>query len=85
MPDISNNGNDHALQAQSTLEKLNVDDDFLSQLKGAYSACNFFSNENIERRKRPLIEKSSIGRIVSVSRSCSDTPSITGFNLSTAN
>ncbi len=49
-----------ALLALLTLESLNVDDDFLSQLKGAYSTFNFFS-ENFERRKRQLIEKSSDG------------------------
>ncbi len=61
MPDIIHNGNDPVLMALSTLESLNVVDDFLSQWKGAYSACIFFSDENIERRKRPLIEKSSDG------------------------
>jgi hypothetical protein len=40
---------------------LNVEDDFLSQLKGAYSSCNEFFNENIGRRKRQLLEKSSDG------------------------
>ncbi len=59
MLDIIYNGNDPALLALSLLETLNVDDDFLSQLKGAYSTCNFFSEGNIERRKRQLIEKSS--------------------------
>ncbi len=61
MHDIIYNGNDSALPALSTLESLNVDDDFLSQLKDAYSSCNFFSDENIERRKRQLIEKSPNG------------------------
>jgi hypothetical protein len=51
VPDIIDNGNDPTLLALSTLETLNVDDDFLSQLKGAYSACNF-SDENIKRMKR---------------------------------
>ncbi len=59
--DIIYNGNDPALLALSTLETLNVDDDFLSQLKGAYSTCNFISDENIERRKRQSIVKSSDG------------------------
>ncbi len=61
VPGIISNGNDPALLALSTLESLNVDEDFLSQLKGAYSICNFFSNETLERRKRQLIEKSSEG------------------------
>ncbi len=61
MPDIIYNGNGLALLALSTLKTFNVDDDFLSQLKGAYSTCNFFSGENIERRKREFIEKSSVG------------------------
>jgi hypothetical protein len=61
VPDIIDNGNDHALLALSTLETLNVHGDFLSQLKGVYSACNFFSDGNIERKKRQLIEKSSDG------------------------
>jgi hypothetical protein len=34
VPDIIYNGNDHALLALLTLEELNVDDDFLPQLKG---------------------------------------------------
>ena len=33
MPDIDTNGNGPALLALSTLEALNVDDDFLSNLK----------------------------------------------------
>ncbi len=57
MPNIIHNGNDPALLALSTVESLNVDDDFLSQLKGAYSACNFLSDENIEMRKSQSIEK----------------------------
>ncbi len=61
MSGIIYNGNDHALLTLSTLETLNVDYDFLSQLKGAYSTCIFFSNENIERRKRQSIVKSSDG------------------------
>ncbi len=42
VPDIIYNGDDLALLALSTLESLNVDDDFLSQLKGAFSSCNYF-------------------------------------------
>ena len=41
---IDNNYDDPALLALSTLEILNVDDDFLSKLKGAVSSCNNFSN-----------------------------------------
>jgi hypothetical protein len=59
VPDIDTHGNDHALLALSTLEALNVDDDFLSKLKGTYSACGYFSNDNIRRRLRQKIEKSS--------------------------
>ncbi len=51
VPGITNNGNDPALLALATLETLNVDDDFLSQLKGAYSACNFFFDRNIEKEE----------------------------------
>ena len=61
MPDIDTNGNGPALLASSTLEALNVDDDFLSNLKGAYSICAYFSNDNTERRLRQKIEKSSDG------------------------
>jgi len=39
MPNIIYNGNDPALLALSTLEVLNVDGDFLYNLKGAYSSC----------------------------------------------
>jgi len=38
VPCIIYNGNDPALLALSTFDLLNVDDDFLSQLKGAYSS-----------------------------------------------
>ncbi len=55
------NGNDPSLLAPSTLESLNVDDDFLPRLKGAYSTCHYFSDENIYRKKRRLIEQSSDG------------------------
>ena len=57
MPDVISNGNDPTLLALATFQSLNVYDDFLSQLKGAYSSRNYFSNENIGRRKRQLIEK----------------------------
>jgi len=62
VPDIIYNVNDHALLTLSTFQSLNVDDDFLSQLKGAYFSFNYFSNENIaSKRKKRLIEKSSDG------------------------
>jgi len=61
VPGIDTNGNDLALLALSTLAILNVDDHFLSKLKGAYSICSYFSNENIERRLRQKNEKSSNG------------------------
>ena len=61
MLDIIYNGSDPALLALTTFEELNADGDFLSQLKGAYSSCNYFSDDNIDRRKRQLIEKSSDG------------------------
>jgi len=57
--DIDTCGNDPALQALSILEALNVDDDFLSNLKGAYSNCVNFSNDNNERRLRQKFDKSS--------------------------
>ena len=59
--DIDSNGNGHALLAQSTLETLNIYDDFLSNLKGAYSTCAYFSNDNTESKMRQKIEKSSDG------------------------
>ena len=59
---IDTNASDPALLALSTLlEVLNGDDDFSSKLKGAYSSCSYFSNENIERNLRHKIEKSSDG------------------------
>ena len=61
MLDIDTNGNGPALLALSTLEALNVDDDFMSNLKGAYSTCIYFSNDNNERILRQKIEKSSNG------------------------
>ena len=57
MPGIDTNGNSLALMALLTLKALNVDDDFLSNLKGAYST--YFSNDNNERRLRQKIKKSS--------------------------
>ena len=38
-----------------------MDDDFLSNLKGSYSTCAYFSNENIKTRLRQKIEKPSDG------------------------
>jgi len=61
VPDIIYNGNDTALPALTTYQSLNIDDDLLSQLKGAYSPYNYFSDENIGKRKRELIEKSPNG------------------------
>jgi hypothetical protein len=55
--DIDTNNNNPELLALSTLEILNVDEDFVSKLKGAYSACNYFSNENIESRLRQKLRK----------------------------
>ena len=52
---IDTNGSGPALLALSTLEILNVDDDFLSKLKGAFSSCIDCSYENIERRLRKKI------------------------------
>ncbi len=49
--DIATNENDPAILALSTLES-NIDDDFLSKLNGAYSACSYFCDENEIRRKR---------------------------------
>ena len=79
VPGIIYNGNDPALMALTTFQSLNVDDDFPNQLRGAYSSCDYFFDENIGRRKRLLIEKSSDN---SVSQSCSDTPSSTCFDES---
>ena len=59
--DIDTNDNGPALLTLSALEALNVDDDFLSILKGAYSTCAYFSNNNNERRLRQKIEKSCDG------------------------
>ena len=50
VPDIDTNGKGPALLALSTLEAMNVDDDFLSSLKGAYSTCAYSSNDNNEGR-----------------------------------
>ncbi len=79
--DIVYNGSDPALLALATFQSLNVDDDFLSKLKGAYSSCNYLSDENIGRRKRQLIEKSSDG-LFRYQKSCGDTPSNIGLDKS---
>ena len=47
VPNIIYNCSDLALLALTTFQSLNVDDDFMSQLKGAYSSCNYFLDENI--------------------------------------
>ena len=52
MHDIIYNGSGPVLQALTIFQELNVDDDFLSQLNWAYSSCNYFSDDNIGRRKR---------------------------------
>jgi hypothetical protein len=54
--DIDTNGNGPALLALSTLETLNVDDEFMPNLKGTYSPCAYFSTNNNERRLRQKIE-----------------------------
>ena len=59
--DIDTNGKDPSLLALSILLIFNVDDNFLSKLKGSYSFCNYLSNENIEKRLRQKIYKSSVG------------------------
>ena len=61
VPGIDTNGNGPTLLALSTLEALNVDDDFMSNLKGAYCTCAYFSNDNNEKRLKQKIEKSSDG------------------------
>jgi len=43
VPNIDTNGNDPALLTLSTME-LNVGDNILSKLKGAYSSCSYFSD-----------------------------------------
>jgi len=58
---IDTSGNGPTLLALSALEALNVDDEFLSNLKGAYSTCACFSNDSNERRLMQKIEKLSDG------------------------
>ncbi len=58
MLDAMRSDNEPALLALST-EELNVDVDFLTQLKEAYSSCNFFSLENGLRWKSQNIVKST--------------------------
>ncbi len=81
MPDVDTNGNDLALLALSTLEILNVDDDFLSKLKGTYSTRTYFCNKNIKRRSRQEIEESP-DKLFSYHKSSSDSPSGKCFDLS---
>jgi hypothetical protein len=59
--DIDANGNDPVLLALSTLELLNVDDDFTSKLKRAHSSRSYFSDDIIERIKIQEIKKSFEG------------------------
>ncbi len=61
MSDIDTYGNGPALKALSTLEALNVNVNFLSNLKGGYFSCAYFSDNTDERRLRQKIEKSSDG------------------------
>jgi hypothetical protein len=56
--DVLNNDNEPALSALS-MEELNVDVDFLTQLKEAYSSCNYFSDGNSLRWKSQKIVKST--------------------------
>jgi hypothetical protein len=58
--DVLNNDNEPTLLALST-EILNVDVDFLHQLKEAYTSCNYFLDENSLRWKSKKIEKSTDG------------------------
>jgi hypothetical protein len=44
---IDTYGNKLALLALSTLKTCNVNNDFVSKLKGEYPSCNYFSNDNI--------------------------------------
>ena len=61
MPDIDTNGNGPALSALSTSKALHVDDDFLSNLKGAYSTCAYFSNDNNVRRSTKKLRNRPTG------------------------
>jgi hypothetical protein len=61
VPDIIYNGSDPVLLALTKFQELYVDDDFMSQLKGAYSLFNYISDKNIGRRKRYVTEKPSDG------------------------
>ena len=62
MLDVIYNGNDPALLALSA-EELNVEVDFLTQLKKAYSSCYNFSEENSPRWKSKKMSEVN-GRIV---------------------
>ena len=59
--DIDTHSNGLALLALSTLEALNVDGYFLSNLKGAYSTCVSFSNGNVEKRLRQKMRNHPTG------------------------
>jgi len=58
--DVINNGNEPTLLALSTKE-LNVDVEFLTKLKEAYSSCIYFFEENSFRWKSQKTVKSSYG------------------------
>jgi hypothetical protein len=58
--DVLNNDNEPALLALS-IEILNVDVDFLAQLKQTYTSCKYFSDENSLRWKSQKIEKLTDG------------------------
>ena len=55
------NGNELVLLAIPAEDVLNVDVDFLTQLKEVYSSCNYFSEENSPRWKSQKIVKSTDG------------------------
>ena len=68
MSEIVYNHNDPALLTLSTVDsmsmsniQLNVDDDFLTRLKGAYSDCKYFNVENTSRQIGQGVHKSSDG------------------------
>jgi hypothetical protein len=61
VPDIDTNVNGPKFSALESLEASNVNDDFLSNLKGACFTCAYFSNENIERRLRKKLRNHPTG------------------------
>jgi hypothetical protein len=52
---------DQTRESVGSMCKLSVDDVFLSQLRGAYSDCKYFSEENIDKRKSKNIIKTNDG------------------------